>query len=292
MTDKIRPSPSQSATLYIAGKKKTGNDGNIWIVDQNKNGIHRWKIFKKPTRIGSRKGSIKKGSIKGSKKKGSIKGSIKKGSIKGSIKKGSIKGSKKKGSIKGMKTYFTHDNGGRPFMVQIIDDVISVYKQDLDSNSDEEDYEDTSTYNKKIKTIKSYEKVFIGKDNSNTGKYYNGKGDDKRFLGNSILVKLTKHKYIYIGNIIYKFKTKDEIIKYESFVGNSDVPYPYAIGTEYTYLMIEDASIPNNILTNFANEDPYEIYYNFIKNKKIGKKAVEKIGERFPKREVIQERIW
>ena len=35
MTDKIRPSPTQSATLYKIGTIKTGNDGNKWILLEN-----------------------------------------------------------------------------------------------------------------------------------------------------------------------------------------------------------------------------------------------------------------
>ena len=37
-----RPSPSQSATLFKVGTKKKGNDGNMWIVKKNKNGVNRW----------------------------------------------------------------------------------------------------------------------------------------------------------------------------------------------------------------------------------------------------------
>ena len=46
MTD-IRPSPTSSATLYKVNTKKKGNDNNIWIVTENKNGIKRWKLYKK-----------------------------------------------------------------------------------------------------------------------------------------------------------------------------------------------------------------------------------------------------
>ena len=66
------------------------------------------------------------------------------------------------------------------------------------------------------------------------------------------MIKLSKHKYIYIGWKIYEFKTNDEIIKYVSPIGNSDVPYPYTIGTKNTYLMIEDI---------YGNEDPSQVYY-------------------------------
>ena len=39
-----RPSPSESATIFEVGIKKRGNDGNIWIITQDKNGTKRWKI--------------------------------------------------------------------------------------------------------------------------------------------------------------------------------------------------------------------------------------------------------
>jgi len=39
---KDRPSPSKSATLFKIGTKKIGNDGNEWIIKENKNGIKKW----------------------------------------------------------------------------------------------------------------------------------------------------------------------------------------------------------------------------------------------------------
>jgi hypothetical protein len=44
-----RPSPSESATLFKVGIKKTGNDGNKWIITENTNGVKRWKLYKKQT---------------------------------------------------------------------------------------------------------------------------------------------------------------------------------------------------------------------------------------------------
>lgn len=37
-----RPSPSQSATIFKVGTKKKGNDGNMWTIKKNKNGVNRW----------------------------------------------------------------------------------------------------------------------------------------------------------------------------------------------------------------------------------------------------------
>jgi len=45
-----RKSPSKSATLYKVGTKKTGIDGNMWIVETNKNKVKRWVLYKKTTK--------------------------------------------------------------------------------------------------------------------------------------------------------------------------------------------------------------------------------------------------
>lgn len=42
--NKLRPSPSESATLFAIGTIKKGNDGNKWIVSSTNSGIHRWKV--------------------------------------------------------------------------------------------------------------------------------------------------------------------------------------------------------------------------------------------------------
>ena len=43
---KDRPSPSESATQFKVGTKKKGNDGNMWIIVENKNGVKRWSKIK------------------------------------------------------------------------------------------------------------------------------------------------------------------------------------------------------------------------------------------------------
>ena len=50
-TLKIRKGPYVSATKQLIGTKKKGNDGNMWKVIENKNGIKRWlKISTNKTR--------------------------------------------------------------------------------------------------------------------------------------------------------------------------------------------------------------------------------------------------
>ena len=40
---KNRPSPSESATQFKEGTKKKGNDGKMYIITVNKNGVKRWQ---------------------------------------------------------------------------------------------------------------------------------------------------------------------------------------------------------------------------------------------------------
>lgn len=53
--EKLRPSPSESATLYKIGVIKTGNDGNKWIIVENKNGIKKWKKYKITSTVAPKK---------------------------------------------------------------------------------------------------------------------------------------------------------------------------------------------------------------------------------------------
>ena len=57
---KKRKGPEESATLYSVGKKKTGNDGNKWIVAENKRGIKRWKLYRKVSKKVSNKRKVSK----------------------------------------------------------------------------------------------------------------------------------------------------------------------------------------------------------------------------------------
>ena len=168
------------------------------------------------------------------------------------------------------KKYLIHDNGGTPFYVEIYDKEIKIFK--------EFKYDDILDESIKVfkffKSILNYEKVFIGKD-----KAYG-------YTGNSILVKLQNNVYMYIGSNIYTFKTDEEIIKYESTVGNSDVPYPIAFSKNNVYLMVEYVFFPKE-LTNC--QDEYGVFYGHIKTKPpFDKTKVKKIKNM----KIIHERLY
>ena len=41
-TEKVRKSPSESATEFSVGFVKKGNDGNMWKIIATAAGVHRW----------------------------------------------------------------------------------------------------------------------------------------------------------------------------------------------------------------------------------------------------------
>ena len=159
------------------------------------------------------------------------------------------------------KTYYTHDNGGRPFKVVVDNKKVYVYKH---KKYDEDT--DTNLYSKKSikyekKNFFKYKNIFIGKSPKNKTTINSG-GYGAKFTGNSILLQLTQNKYVFIGHIIFSFTSKSEIKKFVSPVGNSDVPYPYAIDIDGRYyLMIEDVIIDKITNIKKYDNDPYEFYY-------------------------------
>ena len=137
---KKRKGPSESATLFSVGVKKKGNDGNIWIIVKNKNGVKRWKkhIFKKKV-TKTKKRTFKKSSQKRKKK---------------TFKKSSQKTKKNQ-------KYFIHDNGGRPFKVVINGKNLDIFTFDKDLK--EEFGEDNVDYDTLVKSFA----ILANKDTGN-----------------------------------------------------------------------------------------------------------------------------
>ena len=195
---KKRKGPQESATKFSVGTKKKGNDGNMWLIVADKNGTHRWKKLSGKTQ---KNRSTKHNQIKG-------------------------------------KTYFTHDNGGRPFMVVINGKNVDIYTYPKDFSFEQK--LEKNDYTVPVKSYKNVKKIFIGKS---------VKGDDahrsfllssaatKFGLGNSILLQLHGNRYAFIGESVYEFETKHPIEQFYSMIGRSDVPYPVAIGEKNVYFL-------------------------------------------------------
>lgn len=165
-----------------------------------------------------------------------------------------------------MRTFFTHDNGGRPFMVEVDQPIVKVFK-----------LPDNFPYNRRAKNseytvmVKKFEtsKVYIGKSPKTPMTEFSG-GHGPKFNGNSILLQLKNGNMVFIGDNIYKFEMeKDDIIKtYVSPVGNNDVPYPTAIGRNNIYFMLDQKYVPvkylPKALTKSDMNDLYSIFYGHV----------------------------
>jgi len=157
------------------------------------------------------------------------------------------------------KQYDTMNNGLRPYRVIIDGSTVSIY-----NGTQNEDY--TYDYDKLIRSVKVM-KVYLG-----------GK---KKDLGNSILLHLSGNKYMYIGHEIYEFQMLDSVESYFSIVGNSDVPYPVLLGTEYAYFMLDRCYVPRTEFSPSMKksdwEDAYQRYYGYTNPMTSKKQTLDEI---------------
>lgn len=138
-----------------------------------------------------------------------------------------------------------HDNGEKPFMAVISDtNRVRLYAKNKIDNNGLTIYHDDPFYDKVVK------QTFIGHDVD-----YGTDGD-----GNSLLLHEEDLTYTFVGECVRRFKAIAPIVRYSSLIGNSDVPYPYAVD-EFNnyYLMIENVIINSDLLSKYA--DPYDYYY-------------------------------
>ncbi len=177
--------------------------------------------------------------------------------------------------VKG-KTYEIHDNGGRPFFVTVNGRTVTVEK-----NMDTYDFVKGKfvTISNPPKQLfeKTVNEVFIGKKSPKGG--YDGLKPSEA-EGNSILLH-DGSKYIYIGSEIYEFTPiKGDIIQtYYSNIGNSDVPYPYAVGNTHIYILLDKVAVEKSFFD--MKKVIYQQYYFGeldVKPKKLKTKLLQKRG--------------
>ena len=148
------------------------------------------------------------------------------------------------------RNYLIHDNENRPYQVTVDKTGIYIYTYVT--------YKKKYTiYSKLLKKITNFMGYWRGYDPSPYAMH-----------GNTILVCLTSHKYLYIGPVIYIFTTKDIIDDYISPVGMSDVPYPVAYGTNNVYFMVDSCYVRKNVMKTAATvknaETIYGEFYGFF----------------------------
>lgn len=287
---RLRGSPPFSAT-DCPGKIMKGNDGDMYASKANKNGIYKWikalhplKIRKsvnktmKKTSSGTNHSSCSKDLNRSSPPfykyayKKSVFSPVNVSNFLKCIPPGIVKDEK----TKPKHIYEIIDNGGIPFLVFDYGGNADIYNQHYD--------EETNHYRIQGKILETkYSRIFVGDNELNDPDYDLEKGSGK---GNTILLQTGKDKYTYIGDGIRSFTTKDGdvIQKYYSPVGNSAVPYPYAVGKKYVYLMLDNEYEPVEYFD--LTKDIYTQYYGHLdldkfKNKSSKKYSVKTLFKRF-----------
>ena len=165
---------------------------------------------------------------------------------------------------KNAKMYYTHDNGGNPFLVYITKNKVVVYSEYNPLyyiwESDWKNMKDGEMwpyYTNRVIEFENPIKVWIGE--SDPVENYHPKGNWS--LGNSILIQLSPQKYYFIGDSIFSFTSRSPIIRYESPVGNNDVPYPIAFTENRLFFMPDEISyiIPED----YNEKTPIEITMDY-----------------------------
>lgn len=144
---------------------------------------------------------------------------------------------------------WTHDNGGRPFKVVIRDHAVEVHEHDV-----------------LVWSIRKARRVFVGQspaDHPSTVYSENCKG-------NSVLIETASREYVFVGHCLFCLSTIDPVRDNDSTdwrdhgfvspVGNSDVPYPYAIDLEGRYYLLTE-QVRLDAVPDEAKDDPYYWYY-------------------------------
>jgi hypothetical protein len=156
------------------------------------------------------------------------------------------------------KNYYTHDNGGRPFRVEVnqSENTITVF-----INYKFDKYK--KLFNTKVFSSK-YQEIWIGKSPKNENSPLSNSEYARRFDGNSILIKKSNNTYVFIGDNIFSFKSISPITKFVSPVEGSDGVYAYAIDIEGNiYLLYEEDNIlikPNSITLKTINKKYFQDY--------------------------------
>lgn len=157
-----------------------------------------------------------------------------------------------------MKSYNIIDNGKIPFIVDVNENTAVCYSTKL--------FENRVIKSEKIIKFK-FKDIFIPTPNTN---------EEKKHVGHCLLFYIGFHKYIFCGEYIAKFKTKELISSFISDIGNNMVPYPYASSFNYEYLFLEGVYFEKI-------KSPYKYYYDItthpapiIHFPKIKKKYIHK----------------
>lgn len=251
---KLRQAPPEHARDHV-GEYRQGNDGQMWFSSPT---AKRWvRVSKTQTSKKIKKTQTSKKPNQTSEKKEKKEKKVKNFSRSTKVKK-----------------YKIWDNGGTPFHVYVSGTRVEIYKvhYDLDTDTQTQD-------TKPCLVFEHVQQVFIGKSPLNAMTRFSG-GYGRNLDGNSILLHLSGLTYVFIGWMIQQFQAIAPIVKYVSPVGNSSVPYPFAIDSEKRfYFMIENQYIDQ--VPKEYQPDPYDYLYGHHDDK-MSRKAKSKWFKKWP----------
>lgn len=166
-------------------------------------------------------------------------------------------------------TFLTHDNGGRPFKVVINPEkrIAEIFKYDYEELMKQGITQPAKRhYTVPVFSLR-FTKVWVGASPKIPMTIYS-KGYGPQFRGNSFVFRTGTDKYVYVGEMIYEFRTKEELITFVSPVGNNDVPYPFMIGKTNVYFFLEKKIVARKnfpvTITDTSRMDLYEYLYREI----------------------------
>ena len=135
----------------------------------------------------------------------------------------------------------------------------------------------------------------------NVERVFPGIAQQPEWIGNTVLLELARdaeknepQRYVFIGDGIYEFTApdNDSIVVYYSMVGNSDVPYPVAVGNKYAYFMLDRAYVPREDFGPDYDDWLDGAYSEFFDRYTTNDGSLTGGAEPFPAIQNIMHRIW
>lgn len=148
------------------------------------------------------------------------------------------------------KRYYIRYNWRKPYIVYIKGNDVIIYRKTIYNICKPND-----RYNKFVKKYKA-SKIFIGRSSKNMS-IAKVVGDE--YNGNTILIKISDNRYVYIGHSIYSFKSRATIERYASPIGDEDIPYPYARDSNGTFYLLKNKIMLHKV-PKIYKENVYSYY--------------------------------
>lgn len=163
----------------------------------------------------------------------------------------------------GSKIYFTLYDGREKYLIYRKNNRINIYEK-----SEKYYFDSRYSIQKPNRTLWMYtkhlgefnaKKIFIGKDNATPE--FSG----RNFYGNSILLKIDRGKYMFVGHEIYNFEIPmcDEIIDFVSPIGKNMFSYPVAMGNKCLYFMLSKTYVYKATIKQ-PQDSEHDLYHHYF----------------------------